>query len=446
MQQIESDHFERILQQHCGVEPHHRLLVAVSGGADSMALLHLLMSSSCDIRAAHVNFKLRGSESDGDEQMVVDYCRERGIACDVKAFDTVEYAQQHGLSIEMAARELRYGWFRELSKLHQCQWIATGHHLDDSIETFFLNLSRGTGLHGLTGIKPQMGAVIRPLLAYRHHQIEAYCRQNNIPWRTDSSNLESVYLRNRIRHDIVPIFERLNPSFTATMQQNMIRLAQMEQFVNDEVANLREQIVTECDGSMLIPIKLIENHPHRQLLLYEWLSPLGFNATHVDDIVASLKGIPGKQFVSATHRLVRDRSNLVVVGLEAKDQTTSYIDISQSTINEPIALQWRLYDRQEDFTFSKTANLIHLDADLVDFPLTLRRWQAGDQFRPLGMTNFKKLSDFFIDQKLSVIEKEQVWLLLSGDDIVWVVNYRIDDRFKVTTRTQRILEINLSDI
>jgi len=443
IQAIEKGDFARFLQHECGVEPHHRLLVAVSGGADSMALLHLLLSSSCDIRVAHVNFRLRGVESDGDEQMVVDYCREHGIACDVKAFDTSDYAQQNGLSIEMAARELRYSWFRELSKLHQCQWIATGHHLDDSVETFFLNLSRGTGLHGLTGIKPQLGTVIRPLLTYRHHQIEAYCTFHQIPWRTDSSNLESLYLRNRIRHEIVPMFEQINPSFAATMQQNMVRLAQMELFVNDEVTSLKEQLVTECDGSMLIPINLIENHPHRRLLLYEWLSPLGFNATHIDDIVAALKGIPGKQFVSSTHRLVRDRSNLVVVSLDETDDAVFYIDISQCIVSKPIALKWRQFDRDEHFTYSQTSNLVHFDADLVDFPLMLRRWQVGDQFRPLGMTNFKKLSDFFIDQKLSVIDKEQVWLLLSGDDIVWVINHRIDDRFKVTNRTKRILEVQI---
>jgi tRNA(Ile)-lysidine synthase len=443
MQAIDRVGFMEFLQHECGVEPHHRLLVAVSGGADSMALQHLLMSSFCDIRVAHVNFRLRGLESDGDELMVVDYCREHGIAFDVNAFDTTDYAQQNGLSVEMAARELRYGWFQELAQLYQCQWIATGHHLDDSIETFFLNLARGTGLHGLTGIKPQTGNIVRPLLAYRHPQIEAYCRQYQIPWRTDSSNQETLYLRNRVRHDIVPQFEQLNTSFVSTMQQNMIRLSQMELFVNDEVARLREQLVTECDGSMLIPIKLIENHPHCKLLLYEWLSPLGFNATHIADIVASLKGIPGKQFVSSTHRLVRDRSNLVIVSLEEKDLSVLYIDISQTVINEPIALEWRQFDRDEHFTFSQASNLVHFDADLVDFPLTLRRWQTGDQFRPLGMTNFKKLSDFFVDQKLSIIEKEQVWLLLSGDDIVWVINHRIDDRFKVTNKTKRILEVKI---
>jgi tRNA(Ile)-lysidine synthase len=436
--------FQHFLVSKCSVQLSDTVLVAVSGGADSMALLHLFVALNMKVVAAHVNFHLRGDESDRDESLVTSWCSENGVELHVNHFDTKKYSVEKGLSVEMAARELRYRWFDELADDHGCQWIATGHHKDDSIETFFLNLSRGTGIKGLSGIKPCAGRIIRPLLFMQHNEIVSYCDENHIPWSTDSSNLENIYLRNKIRNDILPLFHQINPSFTSTMNENINRLAQLEAFMEDEVVRQRNEIVSEEDGCLLIPIKLIKNHPHRSLLLFEWLSPLGFNGAQVEDVILSLEGISGRQFLSSSHRLVRDRDNLVILPLVDIGVSEYYIDSSQLIISEPVGLSWRIFEKTSDFRFSTSPDIVHLDADLVDFPMIIRHWKKGDEFRPLGMTGFKKLSDFFIDMKLSLFEKEKIWLLVSGEDIIWVINHRVDDRYKITAKTKNIMEIRLA--
>ncbi len=427
--------------QACGVGDGHSILVALSGGADSMALLHLLLELGYSCSAAHCNFHLRGSESDKDEQFVIDYCADKNIPLYTEHFNTEVEARKNRISIEMAARNLRYQWFDELLKKENLDWLATGHHGDDMIETFFLNLARGSGLKGLRGIRKKSGYLIRPLLAFRRKELEAYCAQKNIAFRTDSSNSDIAIKRNNIRSNIIPVMETLNPSFFNTMIRNFKNLDEVWQIFIKEVDSVKKSIVAQEKDQMLIPVKLLKEHPQCRAVLFEILRPFNFNGEVVDDVIESLEGIPGKQFFSSTHRLVRDRFNLVLVPLEDDNKETYYIESETKQITEPVSLTLTTFKREDDFKLSRSPHCVHLDADLVEYPLKLRHWTEGDYFRPLGMEQFKKVSDFFVDEKFSLIAKEKTWLLLSGDDIIWVMGYRIDDRFKVTTSTRNILEL-----
>jgi tRNA(Ile)-lysidine synthase len=433
---------EKILNKY-KISPDDRILVAVSGGADSMTLLQVLSGLGYNCQAAHCNFHLRDKESDEDERFVFDYCLGNDIPLHVKHFDTGSEAQKRGISIEMAARDLRYEWFWQLVDREKFLWLATGHHGDDMIETFFLNLARGTGLRGLKGMRECQGALIRPLLAFQRTEIESYCYENGIPFRTDTSNFDTAYQRNNIRHNVLPVMQMLNPSFFQTMRKNFKNIDDVWQIFEKEVEEVKEQISASEGDHMLIPIRLIQEHPQREAMLFEILRPYGFKGKVISEIIDSFEGIPGKQFFSPDYRLVRDRFNLVLVPLEENNEDVFYIESGDQKIQEPLNLRIRRFEIADEFQFSRDPNCVHVDADHVEFPLKLRHWQKGDQFLPMGMEQFKKLSDFFVDEKLSLIEKEKVWFLLSGEDIVWVLGRRIDDRFKVTAATKKVLEFRI---
>ncbi|TAJ10468.1 tRNA lysidine(34) synthetase TilS [Marinilabiliaceae bacterium JC017] len=425
----------------CGIGSNDRLLVTVSGGADSMALLYLLKEAGYEIEVAHCNFHLRGTESDGDQQLVEKECDALNVPLHVNHFNTTEVASEKGISIEMAARELRYSWFEQMCDWHGLDWIVTGHHGDDMVETFLLNLCRGTGIRGLSGIKARKGRVIRPFLSFSRKEIEAYVKSHNISYRDDSTNSDVRYIRNKIRHEIVPRFKEINPSFFQTMQGNLDKLHEVEELFESEVEKARSSMVVEEHGRVLIPVSSIRTHPQKKSILFEVLRPYGFNASVIQDIIKSLDGIPGKQFHAPGYRLIRDRYNLILTQAREVDATRVVIDSDCQTLAEPVKMRLRCFDKTPDFKFSRDSYLVHFDADVVDFPLYLRHWEQGDVFMPLGMKGFKKLSDFFIDIKLSVADKEQAWLLQTGDDIAWIIGHRLDDRYKVTNRTKRVLEI-----
>ena len=425
------------------VLPQDKILVAVSGGADSITLLHVLSELGYNCQAAHCNFHLRENDSNEDERFVFDFCLGKDIPLHVKHFDTQQVARQKGISIEMAARELRYNWFWQLVEKEHFSWLATGHHGDDMIETFFLNLARGTGLRGLRGMRECQGALIRPLLTFRRAEIERYCYENGIPFRTDQTNFDSAFQRNNIRHNVLPVMQMLNPSFFSTMMRNFKNIDDVWQVFENVVEELKEKITAREEEHMLIPIKLIHEHPQKEAVLFEILRPYGFKGNTITEIIESFDGIPGKQFFSKSYRLVRDRYNLVLVPLEEQGEEICFIDSGVEKVNEPFDITIRQYPKEDDFKLSRDPFFVHLDADTVEFPLKIRHWKKGDQFRPLGMEKFKKMSDFFVDEKFSRVEKEKVWLLLSGDHIVWVMGHRIDDRFKVTDKTRNILEITI---
>ncbi len=430
-------------------EPHQKVLLAISGGIDSMVLLYLFEKSGFDYGIVHCNFQLRGEESDGDEEFVKREVLIHGVPAFFQTFDTKEYAQINGISIEMAARDLRYEYFEKIREENNYDFIATAHHSDDLIETFFLNLSRKTGIKGLTGIKDKSGKIIRPLLFANRDEIEAFAAKNYIEFREDSSNYEVVYQRNFLRHKILPLFTELNPSFKKNILASIENLKDAalvySGFFESEKSKV-EKIATDslkiATDSQIIDIVNLKNSAYPKLLLLEILTDFGFNATVVDEVFQSLDSESGKQFFSKSHRLIKDREKLFVSPIEENGNKIYYIEADDIEMFQPFDMNIEKFSGA-DFKIRKEKNIACLDAEKLQFPLLVRKWQQGDYFQPLGMTGFKKVSDFFIDEKIPVHEKEKCWLLCSGEKIVWIMGQRIDNRFKITTKTKNVLQIEI---
>ncbi len=420
------------------IAPDERVLLAVSGGIDSMVLLHLFEQSGFEYGVAHCNFQLRGEESDGDERFVREYVQMHGIPSFFETFDTEEYARISGISIEMAARELRYAFFERIRRENNYDRIVTAHHQDDLIETFFLNLSRKTGIKGLTGIKEKSGYLIRPLLLAGREEIEQYAAQNYLDYREDSTNNEVVYQRNFLRHKILPLFNELNPAFKKNLLASIDNLRDAEQVYTSVLNRDKEEVVEETNDEMRIDIEKLRTTEFPHLLLLEVLSPLHFNPSVIDEVVQSLESEPGKQFFSATHRLVKDRAFLFVAPIKEQGEQLYYIEETDMELFEPVQLSIEK-TAAAGFKIVKSPDVACIDLDTIQFPLLIRKWKQGDYFQPLGMQGMKKISDFFIDQKIPLHEKENTWLLCSGKKIVWIVGQRLDDRFKVTNKTQNVL-------
>ncbi len=437
--------FASFLTQECNYKTGQKVLVAFSGGADSLALLHLFIKQGIEVYAAHCNFNLRGEESDSDQAFVKGFCSEHKVKLFLKSFDTKQYSNDNGISIEMAARDLRYDWFNALLISEKIDWIATGHHKDDSIETFFLNLVRGTGVKGLTGIKPVTSNVIRPLMDFSRIDLEGYCKENKLAFRTDSSNLESIYTRNKIRNEILPLFQSLNPSFGDTMMKNMSRLCQVSDFLIDSIQDIRRDLIVEQEDTVLISLSHVNNFKNKNLVLFELLHPYGFNGAIVDEVVEAIhQQVSGKQFYSHDYRLIKDRQNLIILPIKKEEfDVVHYISSDEVRIEKPMAIRVEKDINSSDFKIDKSLKMAQFDQELLEYPLTIRKWEQGDDFRPLGMTNFKKLSDYFIDAKFSLQQKEDVWLMLSGNDIIWIIGHRTDDRYKITPKTNTITKFTL---
>lgn len=423
-------------------EPHQKVLLAVSGGIDSMVLLYLFEKSGFEYGIVHCNFNLRGGESDGDEKFVREQVLVHGVPAFFQSFETEEYAQLNGISIEMAARALRYEYFEKICLEHHYDFIATAHHLDDLIETFFLNLSRKTGIKGLTGIKEKSGKIIRPLLFADRREIEDFACLNFIDYREDSTNSEVVYQRNFLRHKILPLFKELNPSFKKNILASIENLKETEQVYSGYLQNEKEKVLQENEDETVIEIESLLKTRFPKVLLFEILSGFNFNSVVIDEIFQSLFNDSGKQFFSGTHRVVKDREHLFLTLLEEKDERVFYFEKEDIELFEPLDLIVSNV-RAEDFKISKEPHVACLDFEQLEFPLLIRKWRQGDYFQPLGMTGFKKVSDFFIDEKIPLHEKENTWLLCSGKKIVWIMGLRIDNRFKITPETQSVFKIEI---
>lgn len=420
-----------------------KILVAVSGGVDSVVLLDLLCKMELECGIAHCNFHLRGSESDGDFEFVKQLANKYGLAFYSQDFDTKTHAANNKISIEMAARDLRYQWFEQLSELFGYKYIAVGHHADDVAETVFINLARGTGIHGLTGIKPKFGKIVRPLLSFTRKQLLKYANGNGLKFREDSTNLETDFIRNKIRHQIIPVLEEINPAIQNTMSENVQRFREVEQIYNDVIEQNRLHLVFQREDELLISISRLKELPAPVSHLFEILSPYGFHHRDLSRIAKSIHSIPGKRFFSATHQLLRDREYLILSTLKEEDRSEYVVDEKVERMQIPIEIVCSFFDRTPTFKFSTKSNVACFDANRLKFPLKLRKWEEGDQFYPIGMKGKKKISDFFIDQKFSLEEKENTWLLLSGKQIVWVVGHRMDDRFKINDATTKIYRMEL---
>ena len=419
-----------------------RLLVAVSGGADSVALLHILVDMGYDCIVAHCNFHLREIESDRDAKFVHKLASKLNIPFVSTDFDTTAYAQTNKLSIEMAARDLRYNWFEQMRIKYQAEAIAVAHHADDVVETFLMNITRGTGIHGLTGIKARNGFIIRPLLTVSRLEIEEYLAAKEVEFVVDSTNLEQIYTRNKFRHSVIPLLEEFNPSFRETIKETVERLSEVETLYNEQISQIKSSLITESEEGFSIDIDLLLKQNCISTILYEILSPIGFSTSTIQSLIKSLDGESGKQFFSSSHRTIKDRKSIIISPIRENQDEIFLIEKDISKINFPIKLEIE-YLKNENISIKKEKQYAYVDAKLLIFPLILRRWHEGDYFIPFGMKGKKKLSDFFIDNKFTLDQKEQIWVLVSGKEIVWLVGERLDNRFCINFNSKDILKFEL---
>lgn len=432
--------FKTYYQKNELFKPSDKILLAVSGGKDSMAMLQLFIDAKLNFGVAHCNFNLRGAESDADEQLVMSVCEKHNIPFYQNSFDTKNYAEQNGVSIQMAARDLRYHWFNELSIENEYQYIATAHHKNDVAETMLINLAKGTGLSGLHGISKKAGKIIRPLLGFTREEIEEYVQENKVEYRDDKSNADNKYTRNSVRLDVIPLLEKINPNLIESLNQTANYLNDVELILQEKIEEEFRKCTEQKNGRTLFAIKKLQRLTPLSTYLYYFLKNYGFNATDISDIMDSLDEQSGKQFLSKTHQLVKDRGCLILQ--EIRNNINE-----QLTINSIKELEIKLFWKVEQhvssiqFKIKKDTKYAYLDADKIEFPLIVKNWQEGDAFQPLGMKGKKKLSDFFIDNKVDVFTKQQIKILTQNNQIVWVVGFRIDETFKVTPNTKNILII-----
>ncbi|NLA23893.1 MAG: tRNA lysidine(34) synthetase TilS, partial [Bacteroidales bacterium] len=403
----------------------------------SMVMLDLLIANNFNCTIAHCNFQLRGDESDGDEALVRKIADKYDVEILVKSFDTEEYAETNGISIQMAARDLRYQWFEELMSTKNYDFLAMAHHADDSIETVFINLARGTGITGITGISPKSGYIIRPVINITKNEIIAYSQENNIEFRNDSTNDETIYHRNLIRHKIIPLFEELNPSFTSTMLENIRNFTQADNFIQSFTEKIFETCVKIEGESKTINLNCLPENSLETGLLFNILRMCEIPPNYADEALKLLKSIPGRLIDCGNKIILRDRESLIIKPKVENIGAEFFIPFQTKSIDFPVKLKFTQVLNQ-NLEINKDPKFAYLDLDKLQFPLILRKWQQGDKFKPLGMKGFKKLSDFFIDLKFNKFEKESQYLLCSNQDIVWVISHRIDDRYKVTEKTKNI--------
>jgi tRNA(Ile)-lysidine synthase len=418
-----------------------RLLLAVSGGVDSVVLTHLCRSAKLDFSLAHCNFNLRGEESDADEKFVVELAENIGVEVYTQSFDTQNYAENSGISIQMAARELRYDWFGELSNSANFDYILTGHHANDNLETFLINLIRGTGPEGLTGIKKENNSVIRPLLSFSRTEIEEFAKSQNFEWREDSSNFSDKYMRNKIRHKIVPIMEELNPQLLDSFAKTQDHLRESLDLVEDYLSLLYPKLVQKDTYGYSLDIAFLKKVPNPKQVLYQLLKTFGF--TEWNDVYDLMDAQTGKMVISDSHRLIKDRKKLLLTERNENSGKKEYtIEREEELAMIPGLGTFHL--TEVDSMGQASKNCIYVPARKLSFPLSIRKWKKGDFFYPFGMNGKKKLSDFFKDEKFSLPEKENTWILCSGNEIVWIINHRADNRFAVEKDDADIFRIHTS--
>ena len=426
------EQFRKYIKSNHLINKGDRILVALSGGVDSMVLAELLRREGYDIALAHCNFHLRGKESDGDEQFVREYAERLGVKLLVKQFDTLNYVENNKVSVEMAARELRYAWFDELVK-SAFDKLALAHHADDQIETFFINLLRGSGIKGLKAMQPCNGMYIRPLLWASREEIRSFAIENGIQWREDSTNSDTIYLRNKIRHELMPVFDSIKPEAREKILESVNHLASENQLYRELLQEKISQIET-VDGVLHT---ISKRHCDKQLL-FEWIRHFGFSYSQCESIFASLNGESGKEFYSNDYQLVVEKETVEIFPIDL-ERTRHALSIKETI--QPVRTR-----RALSLLITDNPNIAQLDYDKLKLPLKTRFWQQGDRFRPLGMRGTKLVSDFFNDNGFTTFQKKTTIILTdSSDQIVWIVGHRIDDRFKITDKTKTIYEIKFGD-
>lgn len=416
-----------------------KLLLATSGGLDSMVLVHLFQHANLNFALAHCNFQLRGTDSNEDENFVNNYASKNKISCFTIQFDTEKYSEESKLSTQLAARKLRYDWFNELLVSENFDFVATAHHLDDQVETFLINFSRGTGLEGLTGIPSVNENIVRPILVFSREEIQKYAEENNIQWREDSSNASDKYVRNKIRHHLVPILKEINPSFLSSFQNTLEYLNQEQSLVSDAVELVYQKVVTEDNNQLKINISELLQYKNHQAYLYQWLHQYGFSAW--TDITNLLHAQSGKQIFSDKYVILKDRDFLILSKIQSNGNKEFIINSLTEKPNFP--LNFELCNESDILIQSKY--IIFVDESQLQFPLKIRKWREGDFFHPFGMTGKKKVSKFFKDEKFTLFEKQETWILESNNQIVWIIGHRSDNRFVANKKTHNTIKITFNN-
>ncbi|QNM84707.1 tRNA lysidine(34) synthetase TilS [Polaribacter pectinis] len=417
-----------------------KLLIAISGGVDSVVLTHLFSELNFDISLAHCNFKLREKESDLDEEFVIKLSQKTSNQIFTIIFNTDKFAKKNKLSTQIAARDLRYKWFKELVETHNFDYVLTAHHADDNLETFLINLTRGSGLDGFTGIPSVNGNIVRPLLAFSREEIINFATENNIEWREDKSNASTKYTRNKIRHQILPVLKEINPSLLETFSNTIENLKESAQIIEDRIEEISKKIISKKNEILRFDIIKIQQLSNPKAYLYQLLKKYHF--TEWNDIYNLLSSQSGKQIISETHRLLKDRDFLL---LSKRDFSTSpkitfKIEKNTLEITEPLHLSFKRVNEKS----IGNKQIIYVSKELLEFPLIVRKWENGDYFFPAGMQGKKKLSKYFKDEKLSLLEKEQTWLLCNAkNEIIWVIGKRQDNRFLVQDTSKEIVKVSI---
>lgn len=419
-----------------------KLIIAISGGIDSVILTHLCKSLDLNFSLAHCNFNLREEESNKDEAFVLDLAETLEVEVFIQNFDTEAYAQANKSSIQMAARELRYDWFKELAEQLNFDYILTAHHADDNLETFLINFTRGTGLNGLTGIPMINDNVARPLLPFSRAQIEAFAKKEGIIWREDASNASRKYLRNKLRHEVVPILKEINPQLLESFQNTISNLNDTAEIVAENLKTFERKAIETTDTyGTTYKVAEFKNLTNPKAYLYEIFKDYGF--TEWNDIVNLLEAQSGKLVKSNTHRLIKHREFLILTDLNTDNSETFTLgadEVQNRIIKIPTGIL--LFD-EVDAIAETSKDIIYVDKSKLQFPLELKLWKEGDVFQPLGMKGKKKISKYLKDEKLSLVEKEKTWLLTSNNNVIWVVGMRADESFKVSDNTKQIIKIEL---
>ena len=418
----------------------NHFIIACSGGLDSMVLTELCQEAGLQFSMAHCNFRLRGQESQADEDFLKEHARKLNRTIYVTHFDTLGYVNQNKVSVQMAARELRYSWFEQLLAQHEIPYLLTAHHANDNLETFLINLSRGTGIDGLTGIPAKTDILRRPLLPFTRQQLASYAEKQKLSWREDASNTDTKYLRNKIRLDIIPKLNELHPTFLDNFKNTLHYLNQTEEIASAYLRKLKEELFIEIESKFEISISKLKELNPLSTYLYGLFNEYGFK--ELENLEALLDGMSGKQLVSNTHILVKNRDVLLLSSIDIEGEKEQEFSINEDVVmlNHPLSLKFSIVPERYD----NIEKEIFVQKNTLKYPLVIRKWKKGDYFYPIGLNHKKKLAKFFKDEKVDILSKEKIWLLCSNEQIVWVIGMRADHRFRVEDSNQDILKIEMA--
>jgi len=433
--------FKKFISENNLIKTDEKILLAVSGGIDSMVMANLFLQAGYNSGIIHCNFSLRAGESDKDEDLVRKYAEYHNIPFFTKRFETKAYAKKNGVSVQMAARELRYSLFEEIRKEYKYDLVAVAHNLNDNIETLIINLTRGTGLAGLSGMKVISNRLIRPLLFASRNEISDYCNFHKIEYREDKSNADTKYIRNKIRHKIIPVLKEINPSIETTLNETAERFSGINEIVSEYIEKLRKKISEQSTDIITLNISLLRSYLHNKAILFELFRPYGIANVQLEDLLKVINGKTGGQIFTGTHRIIKNRKEIIISNEESSD-TSCYLIRSINVLKKVPGIESASYATITDmFNIPADPSTACIDAEKLVFPLLVRKWKAGDYFYPLGMKQKKKLSDYFIDNKYSILDKENKLILESDGKIVWIIGERIDNRYKITRTTRKALII-----